>query len=372
MREIRICKRCVMDETDDTIVFDENGYCNYCRDALKRKEYEYHPTEKGKLELEKKIEEIKEVCKNLDYDCMIGVSGGLDSSYVLYLSYKYGLRPLAVHIDDGLDTEIAKKNINNLCNKTQTKLIRVTPDPKEYADLLKSFFLASVPNIAMIQDSILFAALNQIIKDNKIKYNLSGLNFAMESILQRSKTGVNFNDVKNIKAIHRQFGTCKLKNTKFSNLYEAYIGMRYFNKVEKVLPLNYIDYNMQKVLKELSKFCDFDYYGGKHHESVLTRFLQNYYLPVKFGYDKRKSHFSSLIVSGQMTRDQAMEKLKEDHYFSEDLKQNDFHVLADFLGMSEAEFKEMINLPPKCHKDYPYSRINDLAPMARKFRKFLG
>lgn len=372
MKEIKICKRCVMDETDDTIKFDDNGFCNYCTEALKRKSLEYYPTKEGHIKLQQKIEKIKRNCKDLDYDCMIGISGGLDSSYVLYLAYQYGLRPLAIHIDDGLDTEIAKKNIENLCDATHTKLIRVIPDEREYKDLIKAFFLASVPNIAMVQDNILFASLNKIIKKNKIRYDLTGVNFAMESILQRSKNGVNSNDIKNIKAIHKEFGQIKLKKTKFLNFFEAYIGMRYFNKVEKVMPLNYIDYNLQVVIRELQDFCNYDYYGGKHHESVLTRFLQCYYLPVKFSYDKRKSHYSSLIVSGQMTRDEALEKLKKEHYESEDLKQKDFQALADFLEMSESEFIEMITLPPKEHKDYSFSALNNLAPLARKLRKHLG
>lgn len=369
---MQVCNRCVMDnQSDTTITFIEDGTCNYCNDTLKRMPTEYFPNSTGKKILESIIAKIKENGTGKQYDCMVGISGGVDSSYVLYLGYKFGLRMLAVHIDDGLDTEIAIKNIESLCEKTKTELIIEKPDLNQYKDLIRSFFLARVPNLAMAQDNILIAALNETAKKHNLKYNLSGANFALECILERS-SGVNALDKKHITAIHKQFGRGSIDKLRITSFFAGYIFNRYYNKKIKVLPLNLIDYNLQNVLNELSEFSNYNYYGGKHYESVLTRFLQCYYLPVRYSFDKRKSHFSSMIVSGQMTREEAINRLSLDPYLSEDLKEFDFNYLADYLGMTRKEFDDLISLPPKQHHDYPISAMNNFAGVARKFRKYLG
>jgi len=369
---MQVCTRCVMDnQSDTTIKFLGDGTCNYCNDTLNRLESEYFPNISGEKMLDKLMAKIKADGLGQQYDCMVGVSGGVDSSYVLYLGYKYGLRMLAVHIDDGLDTEIAVKNIKNLCEKTKTEIIMVKPDLEQYKDLIRSFFLARVPNLAMAQDNILIAALNDTSKKYNLKYSLSGANFALECILERS-LGVNALDKKHIIAIHKQFGRGSIEKLRMATFYEGYIYNRYFNKTDKILPLNLIDYNLQNVLAELNGFAGYHYYGGKHYESILTRFLQCYYLPMKYGFDKRKSHFSSMIVSGQMTREEAVERLSRDPYISEELKDFDFTYLADYLDMTRNEFDELISLPPKQHQDYSISAINNYAGLARKFRKYLG
>lgn len=370
---MKVCTRCVMDDrSDKTITFLEDGTCNYCNDTLNRKSSEYFPDCTGKKILDDIMSRIKRDGEGRQYDCMVGVSGGVDSSYVIFLGYKYGLRMLAVHIDDGLDTEIAIKNINNICSKTKAELIMVKPpDLDQYKDLLRSFFLARVPNIAMPQDNIIASASNDTAKKYDVKYNLSGGNFSLECILERGR-GINALDTKHILAIHKQFGKGSIDMLRLATFFEEYIYGRYFNKTSKLLPLNFIDYNLKRVLTELSDFCDYNYYGGKHHESILTRFLQCYYLPVKYGFDKRKSHLSSMIVSGQMTRAEAISELAKDPYQSEQLKNDDFNFLADYLSMTRKEFDALMALPTKDHFDYPVSRINRLAGLARKFRKYLG
>ena len=369
----QICRRCVMDdERDKTFRIDEYGYCNYCTDTLKRLPSEYFPNAIGRNMLDEIMDKIKADGSGGKYDCMVGISGGVDSSYVIYLGHQYGLRMLAVHVDDGLDTEIAMQNIDKICRKTKTDLIMIKPpDLNQYRDLIRSFFLARVPNIAMPQDNIIAAAINDAAKRYNIKYNLSGGNFSLECILERS-TGVNALDTRHIHAIHKLFGRGNIDKLRLATFFEEYIYGRYFNKTTKVLPLNFIDYNLKRILDELSVFCDYNYYNGKHHESKLTRFLQCYYLPVKYKFDKRKSHFSSMIVSGQMTRTKALEELSKDPYLSNELKENDLNFIADYLGMTRKEFDDLLALPAKEHQDYPVSIINKFSGIARKFRKYLG
>lgn len=366
------CTRCVMDNASDkNIVFDESGYCNYCIDTISRMSSEYFPNQKGRQKLDGIMAKIKSEGSGKEFDCLVGVSGGVDSSYIIYLGYLYGLRMLAVHIDDGLDTDVAKKNIADLCERASVKLINIKPDKEQYADLLLAFIKASLPNLAMPQDNILSKELYEITRYYNIKYSLIGANFAHESILERS-FNINACDSRHIKYIHKHFGTKSMSKLKIQSLFENYLKRKYFSSVVKITPLNYLDYNLEQALKELQLFSNYTYYGGKHYESILTRFLQCYYLPVKYGFDKRKSHFSSLIVSGQMTRSEAIEKLSQSAYLSQEMLENDMTFLADFVGISKNEFEALINLPPKLHSDYPCSVLNKLAPVARYFRKYLG
>lgn len=370
--EYKRCTRCVMDnESDPTIKFDAEGHCNYCNDVLARRNSEYFPNEEGKKKLDEMMAMLKNEGKGKKYDCIVGVSGGLDSSYVIYLGYQYGLRMLAVHIDDGLDTEIAKRNIKNLCDKAKVELINICPDKEQYADLMLSFFKAAVPDVAMPQDNLLKQALHDLTKQYGIKHFLSGANFAHESILERA-TGVNAMDKTHLLAIHKRFGEKPIDKLKIGNLWSAYIGWHYFSKAIYYYPLNYIDYNKEKVLAELNAFSDYNYYGGKHYESILCRFLQCYYLPTKYHFDKRKSHFSSLVVDGQMSRDMAIEELKKPAYISNDLLESDMNYLATYFGISRKEFDDIIALPAKQHSDYPMSVLESFSGIARRFRNYLG
>jgi N-acetyl sugar amidotransferase len=356
---------------DKTIRFFEDGTCSYCNDALKRMKNEYFPNSAGKKSLDDIMAQIKKAGTGKKYDCIAGLSGGVDSTYVVYLGFRYGLKVLAVHVDDGLDAEIAVKNITSLCESTNTNLVMFRPDQEQYKDLIRSFFLARVPNIAVPQDNVIATALTETANRNELKYLLSGVNFAQECILERS-VGVNAFDRKHITAIHKRFGRGGIDRLNLTGFYGRYIHKRYFSKMVHVLPLNLIDYNLNNVLTELADFCGYQYYGGKHYESILTRFLQCFYLPVKYGFDKRKSHFSSLIVSGQMTREEALAKLANDPYASKELKEYDFNFIADYLGMTRKEFDDLLALPAKQHQDYPVSVVNSYAGIARKLRKYLG
>lgn len=366
------CTRCVMDnQSDRTIHFDKNGCCNYCTDVLHRMPTEYFPNAEGKRKLDALVAEMKEKTANDPYNCIVGLSGGIDSSYIAYLGHQYGLRMLGVHIDDGLDNPIATENLKKLTEKTCIELVVIQPDIKEYADVLKSLFRASVPNLALAQDNLIIQGLQKFGEENKIKYSLDGYNIAHESILQRDNRGANACDKVNILAIHKRFGDVPPGKLTYVSLFDRYIGRRYLSSLIHIRPLNYIPYNLENAIRTLEEFCGFEYYGGKHYESILTRFLQCYYLPVKFHFDKRKSHFSSLIVSGQMTRDEALEKLKAPLYPSEELLEQDKRFLADYMGITVDELDSYIALPPKNHMDYPHSVLNHMAPLARKLRKFI-
>lgn len=365
------CKRCLMDnKSDKTIKFDKSGYCNYCTGIIKRKPLEYFPDAEGKKLLDSMMSEIRINCKDDEYDCLVGVSGGIDSSYILYKGYQYGLRMLAVHIDDGLDNPIAVENLDKLVEATGTKLINISPDRKEYSDILYSLFKASVPNLAIVQDNLIAKSLQDYAEKEKIKYMLDGHNFAHESILERGEA-INACDAKYILSIQRKFGKIKIEKLEFLSLIDRYIRRHSRRKVKHIRPLNYMEYNLANAIKELKDFCGFQYYGGKHYESILTRFMQCYYLPEKFGIDKRKSHYSSLIMSGQMTREEGLEKLKKPLYPNLKMLEEDKKFLAEYIGVSVSELDRCIALEPKRERDYPHSVLNEMAPLARKFRRLL-
>lgn len=371
MIEYRICKRCVMDtEGDPDISFDAQGYCNYCSEGLQRLRQMDTPNDESKVEA--LFEKVKADCKDDPYDCLVGVSGGLDSSYIIYLGYKYGLRMLGVHIDDGLDTELAKQNIQNLCEKARVELINVRPDPEQYRDLTLSFFKAGVPNLAIPQDNLILAALTDAVKKYHLKYLLHGSNVSMEGILQTGNSYTAADDV-HIRAIQKQFSGKPIDKLRLLSTFESSIWKRLRKDVIRLTPLNLIDYRFDRAVRELHDFCGYEYYGGKHHESILTRFMQCWYLPEKFGADKRKSHLSSLVISGQLTREEALERLQRPKYPTEEMKEADFNALATFLGISRSEFDQIIAQEPHSHDEYLKSLLSSkIVPFLLRHRKVLN
>lgn len=347
------CTRCIMDNSSDgSITFDENGVCNYCTSAYKEiNTTTYFPNEVGEKKLEEMINMLKEEGKEKEYDCIMGISGGLDSSYLAYLGYKWGLRILAVHIDDGYDTEISKKNIEKLCKAANISLKTITPDKAQYDALIKAYMKAGVPNLTIPQDNILFAFLFDEVRKTGVKYFLSGGNFALECILQQDNS-FNAMDVKNIKAINKKFGENKIDKLKFISSYKKYIRIK-CGSVITLRPLNYIDYNREKAFRELYDFCGFEYYGRKHLENILTAFVQLYWLPKKFGMDKRTSHLSSMIVSGQMTRENAIKEFNEPLYDSE-MMDVYISIIKERLKISDEEFDEIMMSDVHTHEEYGY------------------
>ena len=361
----QMCTRCVMSNvSDSSIIFNKDGECNYCTEALSHINTDvYFPNEVGEKKLEELLKKIKEENKDKKYDCVMGISGGLDSSYLAYLGYKWGLRILAVHIDDGFDTEISKNNINKLCDAAEIELRTITPDPGQFNDLIKAYMKAGVPNLAIPQDNILFAFLYDVVKKEGIKYFLSGGNFALECILQKDNV-FNSMDTVNIKAIHKLYGTEKMDKLKFISSYRKYIRTK-LGKVVTLRPLNYIDYNRERAFKELKDFCGFEYYGDKHLENILTAFIQLYWFPKKFGVEKRSSHLSSMIVSGQLSREEALQELRKPLY-DEELMQKYIEHIKTSLKITDAEFQQIMEAPTHAHTDY---KTDKFSVLLRKYIK---
>lgn len=347
------------DASDPTIVFDEKGYCNYCTRALSEiNTTTYFPNEEGARRLQALLNQIKLQGRGKPYDCLIGISGGLDSSYLAYLgAEKWGLRIIAVHIDDGFDTEISKQNIKKLTTTAGINVVTIKPDAEQYNALLKAYMYAGVPNLAIPQDNILFACLYKYARKNNIKYFLSGGNFALESILQQGNTHSAM-DVVNIRDIYHRFGTISIKNLEFISSYHKYIDQTVFG-YRFVRPLNYINYNRVKAFQELYNYCGFEYYGSKHLENIFTAFVQLYWLPKKFGVDKRTSHFSSMIVSGQMSRKQAIEELGKP-ICDETMMAEYVRIIKEKLGIKDDEFAAIMNAPTKRHTDYKTDKFAQL------------
>ena len=350
-----MCTRCVMDNDHDSFIhFDEDGICNYCRTALENKELVYFPGEKGKEKIEALVRQLKKEGEGKKYDCMMGISGGLDSSYLAMLGFKWGLRILGVHVDDGFDEPVAQNNIRKLCEACSINLVTINPDEEQFNDLTKAFLLAEVPNVTMPQDNILFASLYQYARKYHIKTFLSGGNFALESILKHTEPQ-NVFDMRHMRDIHRRFGSRPINKLPFLSNYQRVMD-RYLRGISSIRPLNYIDYNRQRAIRELSEFCGFQYYEMKHCENKLTKIIQLYWLPVKFHNDKRHSHFSSMIVSGQMTRDEALQELQKP-LFDPINMERDIDIVVDRLQIDRKVFDEIVAREGKKHSEYKTSLV---------------
>lgn len=353
------------DSSDRYIHFDENGYCNYCTEAIQKIGKVYFPSMEGQKKLADLLKEVKEYGKGKKYDCIMGLSGGLDSSYLAYLGFKWGLKILAVHIDDGYDTEISKSNLSKLIAATGFDYEVIKPDPVQYNDLMLAYMKAGVPNIAVPQDNILFAFLYKKMQENHIKYFLSGGNFALECILQRGNTHNAF-DMDNLIDIHNKFGREPIDKLELLSRRQQYENYRLLG-LESPRPLDYIDYNRDRAFKELKDFCGFEYYGRKHLENILTAFAQLYWFPKKFGVDKRTSHLSSMIISGQMTREEALEQLSEPLY-NEDQMQTYISMIKKNMKISDEEFEEIMSALAHQHEDYNVEKyISDEEMINRNF-----
>ena len=348
------CTKTVMDNiADPNITFDENGVCNYWYDYQKKaKEMVFHG-EIGEQLLAKKIEEIKTFGKGKKYDCLIGLSGGVDSTYVAYLTKKLGLRPLAIHFDNGWNSEIAVQNINNIIDILGCDLHTLVVDWEEFKDLQLAYLKAGVIDIEVLTDHAIFGAINKLARKYNIKYVLSGSNVETEAVLPNAWV-FNKRDSINIKAIHNSFGTIPVKTYPFLTVYQK----RYYSKVlklEYVKPINYQQYIKEDVKKIISNELGWKDYGGKHYESVFTKFYQAYILPTKFKVDKRKAHLTNLICSNQLTREEALAELEKPLYPEKELAQDKDYVLKKF-GLSETEFDQIMNTTPVAHTAYNYDQ----------------
>lgn len=338
----KICSRCILDQSVPEIVFDENGVCNYCKihDIL---EEEYPQGKKGEKIFKEIIKKIKEDGRGRKYDCIIGVSGGTDSSYMLYMAVKLGLRPLAVHFDNGWNSEIAVNNIKKICTKLNVDLYTYVVDWEEFKDLQISFLKASVSDAEIPTDVGLHGVLFRSARKEGVKYVMIGHSFRAEGV---APIGWTYMDGKYIKSVQKEFGKIKLKTypnfTLFDLLYDQFV------KGIKTVPfLNYIPYVKEDVKKALTKELGWEYYGGHHHESIYTHFFQSYYLPTKFNIDKRKTELSALIRCGHITRAKALEKMGK-YEFSKEIVE---YTLSK-LGLTKKEFNKILKSKNRTFKDY--------------------
>jgi len=346
----KICNRCVMDTSDPEIIFDEDGVCNHCIEFDTVTRHNWFPNEEGASRWAAIVEQIKAAGRDHEYDCILGLSGGVDSSYLAIKIHEWGLRPLVVHVDAGWNSELAVANIEALVKHCNYDLHTHVVDWEDMRDLHLAYLHAGIANQDVPQDHIFFASLYHFATKNKIRYILSGGNLATEGVFPEAWHGSAM-DAINLKAIHRKYGKRKLHSYKTISFFQYYIWYPFVKQMRTVRPLNYMPYDKAEALEELKKTVGYKPYARKHGESQFTKVFQNYYLPEKFGYDKRRPHLSSLIVSGQMTRDEAMLKLAEPLYDADELEV-DITYFCKKLHITREEFNGFMSNPVNHYTDF--------------------
>lgn len=369
-RPYQQCTRCVMDTSDSNIIFDSNGVCDHCLDFDHNVKPNWHTDKKGHSELVKIIEKIKKDGVGRDFDCIIGMSGGADSSYLLHVAVKeYGLRPLVFHVDGGWNSQIAVNNINVMIDKLGLDLYTEVINWEEMKDFQLAYFKAGVSNIDVPQDHAFVATLYNFAAKYKIKYILNGGNISTECVRNPLEWIYYGTDMAQIRDIRNQFGTNPMKTYPFSSVLRHKLYLRYIQKVQVVKPLNYFPYIKEQAMQVLAKEYGWIPYPQKHFESRFTKFYEGYWLPKKFGYDTRKVQYSSLILTGQMTREEALEKLKSPAISDEDAK-HDFEYIATKLDISVEEMQKYFVQPNRTYKDYKNQQ--SLFDLGAKFLKYIG
>jgi N-acetyl sugar amidotransferase len=346
----RRCTRCVMDTTDPEIVFDEQGRCNHCTGALLRLGKQLLADDARAEALNRLVETARAEGRGKPYDCIIGVSGGVDSCYTAIRTKELGLRPLAVHLDNGWNSELAVFNIKALLDRTGIDLVTHVINWEEFRDLQLSFLKASVANCEIPTDHAIFASLFRAARRFEVRFILTGSNLATESIMP-SAWGHYNQDLRHLKALHRRFGSVPLETLPTLSLVD-YVHFVVLRRIRQVPFLNFVTYDKAAAKERLARDFGWRDYGGKHYESVWTRFFQGYYLPQKFGFDKRKAHLSSMICFGSISREEALGELGKPIYDADLLKQDLRFVLKKF-GLSSEAFDQIMRLPPKPATFYP-------------------
>ena len=347
---ITICSSCILDDSDINISFDKEGVCNHCREWSPR----LASLPKTDEEAEKNLADLRNKIINgshgSGFNCIIGLSGGVDSSYICYLALKLGLKPLIVHFDNGWNSELAVKNIERIISKTGFDLKTLVVDWDEFRDLQLSYLKASVVDIEVATDHAIIATMYKYAQKYKIKYILSGGNIATETGMPKDWTWSK-KDLKNLKSIHKKYGKLKLRTYPTRSLIEDILEKRLFKNIHDIRILDKVNYSKSKAIETLQTEFGWEYYGGKHHESTFTKFYQSYILPTKFGIDKRKVHLSSLIRNGEITRENAIENMNEDLYSNNQLKIEKQFVLKK-LGLSKEQFQSIMDMKPVPHETF--------------------
>jgi len=350
-KELKRCTRCVMDTTDTLITFDSDGVCDHCRTF----ETSILPSwnfGKGKTEELRKItDKIKLDGHGKNYDCLLGLSGGVDSSYLCYLAHRLGLRPLIFHVDAGWNTKIAVNNIEKLVDKLNLDLYTEVINWEEMRDLQIAFFKSGVSHIDTPQDHAFFATMYRFAEQNNIRYILTGANYSTECIRNPIEWMYYQSDSAQLTDIHRRFGKIPLKTFPQTNILRHKILLPYYKKIKVIDLLNYIDYQKELAWQLLEESFGWARYEQKHFESAFTRFYEGYWLTKRFGFDVRKPQFSSLILTGQLSRDEALRRLMKSP-LDKDTEKREVDFVKNKLGISTSQFDEFFHLPKKSYKDY--------------------
>ena len=351
-RNYQVCVNCVMDSTDSNIVFDDNGVCDHCNTFYTKIQPYWHTDERGLNALESLVDKIKKEGKGKDFDCMMGMSGGIDSSYLLYkMVSDFGLRPLVFHVDAGWNSQIAVNNIEKLVDGLGLDLFTEVINWEEMKDLQLAFFKSGVPHIDVPQDHAFFATMYKFASKYKIRTILTGGNYSTECVRNPLEWMYYQSDSIQLKDIYRQFGSGKLNDYQITNILWHKIWLPYFKGIKLYRPLDLIPYNKEQAMQELVDKFGYHKYPQKHFESRFTRFYEGFWLPERFGFDTRKVQFSSLILTNQMTRDEALLKLKGKVYTKEQIDE-DFEFVSNKLGITVDELWSYFNAHKRTYKDY--------------------
>ncbi|ENS4269153.1 N-acetyl sugar amidotransferase [Salmonella enterica] len=356
-KNYQVCSRCIMDTTDPNIIFDDKGECDYCSNYENNILPTWKKGSSSECFLSQIASKIKADAKNSDFDCIIGLSGGLDSSYAAYIAKeKMGLRPLLFHVDAGWNTDQAVGNIEKLIEGLGLDLYTEVVNWEEMKDLQLSFLKSGIPDQDLVQDASFFSALYKFARQHRIKHVITGSNYSTECCREPEEWGgylgidtLLFND------IHKKFGTRQLKSFPLVDIlvyklfYQKILGMKVHH------PLNLVPFNKKNAENELKEKFGWQPFQHKHHESRFTRFYEDYWLPRRFGFEKRRAHFSSLIMTGQMTREEALERISKPEMDEHFLKQ-EFEFVAHKLGITVDELQQLFDMPKKTYKDYKNKR----------------
>ncbi|MEQ3220475.1 N-acetyl sugar amidotransferase [Butyricimonas virosa] len=359
MKEYKMCPRCVMDmKSDPSMVLEANGKCERCNMYDNAVASEWNHGRGHERELESIIAEIKKDGKGKEYDCLIGLSGGFDSTYVLHMAVtRWGLRPLVFHVDSGFDLPLGVENVNRICSKLGVDLKIAKIDREDMINFQLAMFRTGMTCLDIPQDHAFVQMVEQYAVDNDIKYILNGENISTEAFTNPSYWGKHYGgtttDTVFINDVLKKHSPTPLKNYKFTNTYRRKIWLPYINGVKVIKPLNLIPYDYEAIKKTLFDEYGYISYPQKHFESLITKFLEGWWYPKRFGYDVRNHQLSSLVVTGQMTRDKAIEILSKPSVTEEEGREM-FKQVAEFLRISEEELQSYFDMPFGKFEDYKH------------------
>ncbi|GIB77963.1 N-acetyl sugar amidotransferase [Vibrio cholerae] len=357
MNKEAMCSNCIMDSSDPNIIFDEQGVCDYCNNFQQLIQPSWESSLKDSSQLQRMADAIRKDSKGNDFDCIIGLSGGLDSSYAAYIAVKkMGLRPLLFHVDAGWNTDQAVGNIEKLVDGLGLDLYTEVVNWDEMRRLQRAFLRSGIPDQDLVQDAAFFSGLYKFARQNGIKHIITGSNFSTECCREPEEWGGYLGIDKTLFGdIWKKFGEGELKTFPLTDIlvyklwYQKILGMKVHH------PLNLVSYVKTEAEDELERLFGWQRFKHKHHESRFTRFYEDYWLPRRFGFEKRRAHFSSLIMTGQMTREEALKRIScpemDEHFL-----QQEFEYVAHKLGFTIDELQQVFNSPKKTYRDYKNKR----------------